>query len=491
MAHHPLDPKRDTSSFGADLPGLLRRLGVVVFRRASDSTLRFLDVEGRAAERMGISNAMLTGDAYSFWTRVDPEDRRRVLSVLEEAVHKGAEYRVAYRLRGTHGHVHAVREEGAAIFGADGAVESLTGVIFEAADELTDARSEEVEDAVLASRERFLAFTRHSTEMIAEVSPDRLIAYASPLLCEEIGRSAADLEGRDPVSLIHPQDREHVLATCVESIRTGEDAQVLCRLERADGGWLWAELGGGVYRGANGELRGVVTGRNVENRVRVEETLVSQRLAEGRIGRLSRRFIELGPEGLDAAIQEGVEAASTIAGTPTAATCWPCVPPGRESRRCYGWQREGLPPWMPHIEGQEERHGWMRKRIDEGEMIRIPRVRELSDEFAETREDLLRRGIQAYLVIPVRSGGRVTALLCCQRTLLRARLERAGPGAAATRRRALRERAVSARGGGCPARRGGAHARAHGRRPGRHLRERAGARRHPLRQSVLLRDARL
>ena len=84
--------------------------------------------------------------------------------------------------------------------------------------------------------------------MIAEISPDRLFSYASPRVCTELGRSEAELQSCDPVSLVHPEDRENLLAICRETLRTGEADEVLCRLERADGSWLWVELGGCSFR---------------------------------------------------------------------------------------------------------------------------------------------------------------------------------------------------------------------------------------------------
>jgi two-component system cell cycle sensor histidine kinase/response regulator CckA len=411
LRRQSIDVLREGTTGGADLPGLLRRLGAVVFSRAADSTLRFLSVEGRCAERMGLSNATLTGDAYSFWTHVDPVDRRRVLAVLQETIEKNGEYRVAYRVEAANGTVYRVREEGAAVVGPDGTVETLEGVILEASDELSDAETERAQADLQESRERFRALAEHSGEMIAEISPKRLVSFASPRLCSELGFEESDLIGTDPLSRVHSEDREHVLAACLEAVRTGEKAEALCRIERADGSCLWAELGGRSFRDAAGEMRGVVTGRNVENRIRVEEAFLAQRLAEARIGRLSRRFVELGSEGLDEAIQEGVEAAGAIGGVDR---CY-LVAFGsgdRAGARTYVWQQEDLDPWSPSLESSGEgRNTWMRDQLMSGEIVRIPRVRELPDEFAPARDHLLSRGIQSYCVIPVRSAGRVTALL--------------------------------------------------------------------------------
>jgi PAS domain S-box-containing protein len=411
---HRLDEDESSNPLGPELGGLLRELGVVVFRRAADSTLRFLEVGGPCTERMGLSRATLTGDAYSFWTHVDPLDRRRVLASLEETIRKRGTYRIAYQLQAPSGVVHRVREEGAAVMGPDGEVASLNGVIFEAADERGDAQREQALADLQESQERFRALAQHSSEMIAEVSPDRLFSYASPRVCAQLGRSEAWLQSCDALTLVHPEDRENLLATCQEALRTGEPAEVLCRVGRADGSWLWVELGGCSFRSASGELRGVVTGRSVENRIRVEEAYLTQRLAEARIGKLSRRFMELGSEGLDDAIREGLEAAAAIAG---ADRCYLLAfrSRGIEDARTYMWQREGLEPWSTDLrQADEARNAWMRDTLVRGDIVKVPRTRALPDDCAAVREAMLALGTQSFLAIPVRSDGRLTALLCFQ-----------------------------------------------------------------------------
>jgi PAS domain S-box-containing protein len=382
-----------------------------LFRRAADSTLRFVEVEGSGAEPLGLSKATLTGDAYSFWTRVDPADRRRVLAALEEAIGKASAYRVTYRLQASNRTVHRVREEGAAVVAEDGRVVALEGMILEAGDELADAQREQALADLQESQERFRALAENSGEMIVEVSADQLISFASPRLCAELGRSETELLRSQAIDLVHPQDREHVIASCRESLRTGETTEALCRLERADGSWLWAELGGRSFRSAGGTLRGVVTGRNVENRIRVEEAFLAQRMAEARIGNLSRRFIELGSEGLDEAIREALEAAAALGGADRCFLLAFGTGEGQRNRT-YVWQREGLEPWEPRREHHDDpRHVWMRDHLLSGEIVRIPSVRELPEGLSSTREYMLARGIQSYCVIPVRADGRVTALL--------------------------------------------------------------------------------
>jgi len=394
-----------------DVGDLLRHLGVIVFRRAADSTLRFLEVDGPCSERMGLSTATLTGDAYSFWTRVDAADRRRVLSALEEAIRKGCEYRISYRLHPPSGRVRAVREEGVAERGPDGGIVALRGVILEAEADLDGARMEQAVADLEESRERFRALAEQSGEMIAEISPERLVSFASPRLCEELGTSADELTHRDALALVHPDDRDHVIGTALETIRTGEVGEVLCRLERGDGGWLWVEMAGRCFRGASGECHAIATARNVENRVAVEESLLAQRLAEARIGKLTQRFMELGSEELDAAIEEGLEAAAAIGG---ADRCYLMAfeTAEGERRRVYCWQRDGLDTWGPAMGQMEDpRNDWMRDRLLRGEVLRIPKVRELPEVHAGSRRSLLERDIQSYCVIPVRSEGRVSALL--------------------------------------------------------------------------------
>ena len=47
---------------------------------------------------------------------------------------------------------------------------------------------------------------RGGYQAIAEISPARLISFASPRLCSELGVEESDLIGADPLSLVHSHD---------------------------------------------------------------------------------------------------------------------------------------------------------------------------------------------------------------------------------------------------------------------------------------------
>ena len=396
---------------GPALEQLLERLGAVRFTRVADSSLRFVEIEGPCAERMGIQKATLVGDAYSFWARVDSRDRRRVLAALEDAVRKGSTYRVLYRLESSDGIVRRVREEGAAVLGEDGETEQLEGVILDAAGEPPVRSEDGLAEELAESEERFRRLAQHSGAMVIEVSEGPRISFASERLCEELGLRAELLEGRDPLSLVHPDDQGHVLQTAREAIRTGDEAELLCRLERSDGSWVWAELGGRAYASSTGHRRGVVSGRSVENRVQIEEAFLAQRMAESRIGQLSRRFLELGSGGLDDAITEAVEAAAEIGG---ADRCYLAAFSADRygEARTWLWKRDPADTWQLDLSPRNARANlWMGEQLRRGEMVRIPSVASLPESQRATRDRMLAIGAASSCVIPVRFDGQLTALL--------------------------------------------------------------------------------
>lgn len=401
-----------------EIPGLtplLRRLGMVVFRRAVDATLRFERAEGRCAELLGISSSTLTGDAYSFWSHVLAEDRARALGLLQDAVRKGGTYRVEYRLRAPSGSIHSVVEEGAAIVEPLGRETiALDGVITSA----VTLRAGEAGSADYETQQRYEALVSQSEEMIAEISADAKIVLANPQLCAELGRSAVELQSLEPLQLVHAQDRMQVRAAAERMLLDREPCKVLCRLEKAEGGWIWGELSGSVFETETGEVRGIISGRNVGNRIRVEETFLAQRAAEARIGELSRRFLELGSEGLDRAIREGLDAAAAIA---SADRCYLIdfsdarVVSEPHSRRAKiyisGDDHSGFEEWSSN---QGPRHEWMREILHRGDVVRIARLSDLGEEYAETRRTFESRGTRSFCAIPVRADGRMTAMLCLQ-----------------------------------------------------------------------------
>jgi PAS domain S-box-containing protein len=96
----------------------------------------------------------------------------------------------------------------------------------------------------LRSREaRYRALVEHALDVIAILSVDGTIQYASPAIERILGHSAASLVGSNSFTLVHTDDAGDMLGLLTAALNTpGMTEPVEAHLLRRDGGWTIAEL---------------------------------------------------------------------------------------------------------------------------------------------------------------------------------------------------------------------------------------------------------
>jgi diguanylate cyclase (GGDEF)-like protein/PAS domain S-box-containing protein len=107
-----------------------------------------------------------------------------------------------------------------------------------------------LEGAILAetvhtrrSEQRFRSLVQHSSDLITVIDADTTIAYVSPSVQRVLGYDSDDLIGRRVYELMHPHDRDRVVALLADS--AAEDSQAAAaeaRLRNAGGAWQHFEI---------------------------------------------------------------------------------------------------------------------------------------------------------------------------------------------------------------------------------------------------------
>jgi PAS domain S-box-containing protein len=88
------------------------------------------------------------------------------------------------------------------------------------------------------SESRLSALLRTTHDIVAVIDGDGRLTYASPAAERIFGRRIEPLLGSDPFTFIHPEDRDRVVGTYLESIeRPGETETIEARVLREDGAW--------------------------------------------------------------------------------------------------------------------------------------------------------------------------------------------------------------------------------------------------------------
>jgi diguanylate cyclase (GGDEF)-like protein/PAS domain S-box-containing protein len=157
------------------------------------------------------------------------------------------------------------------------------------------ALSVEVEDrksaerALRASEERFRSLVQNSSDVISIVDPDGSVRYHSESVRRVLGYDPAELVDGDPLTLVHPDDRERVARFVAEAaLRPGVTPAETWRVRHRDGTWLHSEtVAANLLEDPN--VRGLVLNtRDVSDRKELEAQLVHQAFHDGLTGLANR-----------------------------------------------------------------------------------------------------------------------------------------------------------------------------------------------------------
>ena len=125
----------------------------------------------------------------------------------------------------------------------------------------------------------FRSLIANASDLITILDPDRMIRYESPAIDRVLGYRPQDLEGRDSLDLVHPDDRAAVGAE-LDRLYADPSRQptVEFRFRHADGSWRWLEAKGTNLLADPAVAGVVVNSRDVTERKATEEVLATERL---------------------------------------------------------------------------------------------------------------------------------------------------------------------------------------------------------------------
>ncbi len=216
---------------------------------------------------------------------IHPDDRATVERQVHEAVAQRRPYVIEYRLLHSEGDVRWVYEKGQGVFGEDGRVRWLDGVIVD----ITDRKRAEA--ALQDSEERYRALYEDNPSMYFMVDPDGRILSVNPFGAEQLGYPVSELLGRPVLSVFHAEDRQAVareLEMCLEHF--GRAISWELRKVRKDGVVIWVrETARAVQTAAHGPVVLIVC-EDITDRKRAED---AERQSEERFRQLAEQIREV------------------------------------------------------------------------------------------------------------------------------------------------------------------------------------------------------
>jgi diguanylate cyclase (GGDEF)-like protein/PAS domain S-box-containing protein len=131
--------------------------------------------------------------------------------------------------------------------------------------------------AVRESEARYRLLADNATDMVFQLDLDHVRRYVSPASFEILGYTPEELVGTKHADMVHPDDAAEV-ASVYGQVAAGLDrADVIHRMRRKDGSWVWVEAELRALRDdASGEVVGLLGAlRDISDRKKVEETLAA------------------------------------------------------------------------------------------------------------------------------------------------------------------------------------------------------------------------
>ncbi|MCG8590074.1 MAG: PAS domain S-box protein [Proteobacteria bacterium] len=249
------------------------------------------------------------------------------------------------------------------------------------------------------SETRLQAIAEHSQDVIFELDVEGVVHYVSPGVRKLLGMEPRDLIGRSVFSVVHPEDRDRILEGMAASARANLEGRAVFRIRNQSGEWRWVETAARFFRSSGGELRSVGVSRDVTEREEAQRALERRLEIERRTAEISRRFLALGADEIDAEIVRSLEELARLAEADHALMLVVADKPGNAEQR-FEWGDAEL-------RGPDSfRSDWAARQLLSGRAMHVRSVDELPEEAAKERAEMLSRGVHACLAIPLRFGDR-------------------------------------------------------------------------------------
>jgi PAS domain S-box-containing protein len=118
--------------------------------------------------------------------------------------------------------------------------------------------------------ERYRRLTEHASDIIAELTDDGVILYASPNCLEILGTPSSDLLDQCIFDFVHPDDRAPDRKLVSEYLGDRESGEKHFRMRHRDGSWLWFHVATKRAKGPDSAERFIIVGRDVTEQKRAE-----------------------------------------------------------------------------------------------------------------------------------------------------------------------------------------------------------------------------
>lgn len=249
------------------------------FRAIFENAAAMVGVVDPAGHWLHINQYMIDLLGYSreeflqmrFHDTVVPEDLDTGEALLEQLLHREVgQCRLEWRALCKDGRVLSADLSVTPLHDEQGNVEALLGVALNMTDQKNAVR------ALQESEAKFRAIADYTADLEIWTGPDGQLIWINPAIERFSGYTVSECMAMPdfPASLIHVDDRPRMLGLYQQACAGSSGNDVLYRLLRRDGSFLWMSLSWQPLSGLDGEYLGWRSShRDVTDRVRAEEAL--------------------------------------------------------------------------------------------------------------------------------------------------------------------------------------------------------------------------
>ncbi len=216
---------------------LLSNAPTMVYRCANQPGWPFEFVSDYVFELTGHPAADFLEDGLQYGSLILEEDRERVWDEVQAALAARERFRISYSIRHTDGTTRQVEEYGQGIFDGEGNELAIEGLV----DDVTQRKQADDRLREAEARYRTVVEQIPAITYSQDIDHGGAITYVSPQIEGVLGYTPEEYVSDEGlwVRIIHPEDREGVLAEDERTDRTGEPFKVEYRLLARDGREVW------------------------------------------------------------------------------------------------------------------------------------------------------------------------------------------------------------------------------------------------------------
>jgi PAS domain S-box-containing protein len=238
---------------------------------------------GKTHELLGVAKQQYSDSLQEFWVRVHPEDQIRLRDALEHAKQNKTEFYLEFRNLGADGSMHWLRSKGRYVYAQNGEPERMVGIS-------VDITAAKLVELALRQNEERLRLAARAGKMYGydwDVATDEVILLGD--FKSTLGQltEGSRLPLKRLVEMVHPDDRERVIAANTQRTPANPDVQITYRFLRLDGSLVWLEKTAHAFFDENGNMTRM-TGMIAD--------ITERKLADAALLDMSRKLVHIQEE---------------------------------------------------------------------------------------------------------------------------------------------------------------------------------------------------